>query len=207
MTGIVIHRGNDALLRLVVRRSDGVVENYAGASDLEVLFVQRGAGWVTISPTSPIVVVDSKIEVLIPADAPVGIYRAIVKYRRGERRYLAENCRAIEVAECVDRSTVGKGESEDVMLLVQFSSDGQDGKSAYELAVQRGYLGTYEEWLKMYAGLQTMRISFMGVRGEMLHTIEVATPVEYPSYGSSYAYEPVGDWGDVVIEEDIAEEV
>lgn len=71
------------------------------------------------------------------------------------------------------------------------------GLSAYELAVLNGYPGTYDEWVRMYAGLKPTRISFIGISGEVLHTIEVAAPVEYSSYGSSYAYEPVGDWGDM----------
>ena len=51
--------------------------------------------------------------------------------------------------------------------------------------------------MKIYAGLQPARISFIGISGNVLHTMDVATPVEYSSYGSSYAYEPVGDWGDM----------
>ena len=73
----------------------------------------------------------------------------------------------------------------------------RNGLSAYELAVLNGYPGTYDEWVKIYAGLQPARISFIGISGNVLHTMDVATPVEYSSYGSSYAYEPVGDWGDM----------
>lgn len=73
----------------------------------------------------------------------------------------------------------------------------RNGMSAYELAVLNGYPGSYDEWVRMYLGLKPTRISFIGISGEVLHTIEVATPVEYSSYGSSYAYEPIGDWGDM----------
>lgn len=209
MGAIKIHRGNDAPLQLMVVRGDGVLEDYAGVSELSVQFVKNGARWVTVEPTAPIVAVNSGVNVIVPADTPVGNYRAIVKYRRGDRRYLAENCHAIDVIECVEEATTDDTVSVDVTLRVQFSADGKDGLSAYELAVLNGYPGTYEEWVKMYARLQPTRISFIGVSGNVLHTIEVATPVEYSSYGSSYAYEPVGDWGEPVgewIEDNIEEE-
>lgn len=146
MGTIKIHRGNDAPLRLLVVRGDGVLEDYAGVSELSVQLVKNGARWVTVEPTAPIVAVNSGVNVVLPTDTPVGNYRAILKYRRGDRRYLAENCHAIEVIECVEDATTDDGVSVDVTLRVQFSADGKDGLSAYELAVLNGYTGTYEEW-------------------------------------------------------------
>lgn len=155
MGAIKIHRGNDAPLQLMVVRGDGVLEDYAGVSELSVQFVKNGARWVTVEPTAPIVAVNSGVNVIVPADTPVGDYRAIVKYRRGDRRYLAENCHAIDVIECVEEATTDDTVSVDVTLRVQFSADGKDGLSAYELAVLNGeYTGDYDgyqRWLARYA--------------------------------------------------------
>lgn len=134
----------------------------------------------------------------------LGDYHLTLKIKDGNNVYTVDACKAFRLValSCeVEDNAIVEVESNITVP--------RNGFSAYELAVLNGYPGTYDEWVKMYAGLQPTRISFIGISGNVLHTMDVATPVEYSSYGSSYAYEPVGDWGEPVgewIEDNIEDE-
>lgn len=154
----VIKIGNDFNLRLIVRRGDGTAEDFDGVEKIEVQAVKNGAAWVTVLPNSYYYGIDGIVVANFVADDTLqeGEYRAKVKYTKDGRRYLAENCQAFLLTTCCSQLSTDTAESIDVTLSVQFSADGKDGLSAYELAVANGdYTGDYsgyQKWLASLAG-------------------------------------------------------
>ena len=154
----VIKIGNDFNLRLIVRRGDGTVEDFDGVEKIEVQAVKNGAAWVTVLPNSYYYGIDGIVVAKFVADntQQEGEYRVKVIYTKDGRRYLAENCQAFLLTTCCSQLSIDTAESIDVTLDVQFSADGKDGLSAYELAVANGeYTGDYsgyQEWLASLAG-------------------------------------------------------
>lgn len=154
----VIKIGNDFNLRLIVRRGDGTAEDFDGVEKIEVQAVKNGAAWVTVLPNSYYYGIDGIVVANFVADDTLqeGEYRAKVKYTKDGRRYLAENCQAFLLTNCSSQLSTDTAESIDVTLAVQFSADGKDGLSAYELAVANGeYTGDYngyQKWLASLAG-------------------------------------------------------
>lgn len=154
----VIKIGNDFNLRLIVRRGDGTAEDFDGVEKIEVQAVKNGAAWVTVLPNSYYYGIDGIVVANFVADDTLqeGEYRVKVKYTKDGRRYLAENCQAFLLTTCCSQLSTDTAESIDVTLDVQFSSDGKDGLSAYELAVANGeYTGDYngyQKWLASLAG-------------------------------------------------------
>lgn len=154
----VIKIGNDFNLRLIVRRGDGTAEDFDGVEKIEVQAVKNGAAWVTVLPNSYYFGIDGIVVANFVADDTLqeGEYRVNVKYIKNGRRYLAENCQAFLLTTCCSQLSTDTAESIDVTLSVQFSADGKDGLSAYELAVVNGeYTGDYrgyQKWLASLAG-------------------------------------------------------
>ena len=154
----VIKIGNDFNLRLIVRRGDGTAEDFDGVEKIEVQAVKNGAAWVTVLPNSYYYGSDGIVVAKFVADdtSQEGEYRLKVKYTKDGRRYLAENCQAFLLTTCCSQLSTDTAESIDVTLYVQFSADGKDGLSAYELAVSNGeYTGDYngyQKWLASLAG-------------------------------------------------------
>lgn len=154
----VIKIGNDFELRLIVRRGDGTAEDFDGVEKIEVQAVKNGAAWVTVLPNSYYYGSNGIVVAKFVADDTLqeGEYRAKVKYTKDGRRYLAENCQAFLLTTCCSQLSTDTAESIDVTLSVQFSADGKDGLSAYELAVVNGeYTGDYsgyQKWLASLAG-------------------------------------------------------
>lgn len=154
----VIKIGNDFNLRLIVRRGDGTAEDFDGVEKIEVQAVKNGAAWVTVLPYSYYYGIDGIVVANFVADDTLqeGEYRVKVIYTKDGRRYLAENCQAFLLTTCCSQLSIDTAESIDVTLFVQFSADGKDGLSAYELAVANGeYTGDYsgyQEWLASLAG-------------------------------------------------------
>ena len=154
----VIKIGNDFNLRLIVRRGDGTAEDFDGVEKIEVQAVKNGAAWVTVLPNSYYYGIDGIVVANFVADDTLqeGEYRVKVKYTKDGRRYLAENCHAFLLTTCCSQLSTDTAESIDVTLAVQFSADGKDGLSAYELAVANGeYTGDYsgyQKWLASLAG-------------------------------------------------------
>lgn len=154
----VIKIGNDFELRLIVRRGDGTAEDFDGVEKIEVQAVKNGAAWVTVLPNSYYYGSNGIVVAKFVADDTLqeGEYRAKVKYTKDGRRYLAENCQAFLLTTCCSQLSTDTAESIDVTLDVQFSADGKDGLSAYELAVANGeYTGDYngyQKWLASLAG-------------------------------------------------------
>lgn len=154
----VIKIGNDFELRLIVRRGDGTAEDFDGVEKIEVQAVKNGAAWVTVLPNSYYYGSNGIVVAKFVADDTLqeGEYRAKLKYTKDGRRYLAENCQAFLLTTCCSQLSTDTAESIDVTLDVQFSADGKDGLSAYELAVANGeYTGDYngyQKWLASLAG-------------------------------------------------------
>lgn len=154
----VIKIGNDFNLRLIVRRGDGTAEDFDGVEKIEVQAVKNGAAWVTVLPNSYYYGIDGIVVANFVADDTLqeGEYRVKLKYTKDGRRYLAENCQAFLLTTCCSQLSTDTAESIDVTLSVQFSADGKDGLSAYELAVANGeYTGDYsgyQKWLASLAG-------------------------------------------------------
>ena len=154
----VIKIGNDFNLRLIVRRGDGTVEDFDGVEKIEVQAVKNGAAWVTVLPNSYYYGIDGIVVAKFVADntQQEGEYRVKVIYTKDGRRYLAENCQAFLLTTCCSQLSIDTAESIDVTLDVQFSADGKDGLSAYELAVANeeytGDYSGYQEWLASLAG-------------------------------------------------------
>lgn len=153
----IIKIGNDFNLTLTVKRSDGQNEDFTNVSNIQILFIDNGAKWVRIETFSFNYSTNGILNVSVPANQKLyeGEYRAQVKYIKKGRRYLAENCQAFILTDKCNVST-DTVDSLDLTLDVQFSSDGKDGLSAYELAVANGeYTGNYsgyQEWLASLAG-------------------------------------------------------
>lgn len=173
----VIKIGNDFNLRLIVRRGDGTAEDFDGVEKIEVQAVKNGAAWVTVLPNSYYYGIDGIVVAKFVADntQKEGEYRVKVKYTKNGRRYLAENCQAFLLTTCCYQLSTDTAESIDVTLDVQFSSDGKDGLSAYELAVANGeYTGDYagyQQWLAGGAGQNewaqlSINIEAMGIGGD-----------------------------------------
>lgn len=146
-----IQLGNDFSVTLTVKRSDGTPEDLSGVSDMDVSLILNGASWVIVVPRRYYYSSDGIISADVSADAVThpGMYRAVCRYVKDGRRYLADNCKAFVMTDgCY---TTGVTESIGVTLDVQFSADGRDGLSAYELAVANGeYTGPYsgyQQWL------------------------------------------------------------
>lgn len=196
-----IRIGNDFTLNISILSSDGELIDITSATDVRIFATLNGVRLSFFHPRT-ITIYPEKITLDFSAinTTHAGDYRIIVRYRINDTNYLAECAHAFFLT--IDSELTNTTASAiDITCRVQFSANGKDGLSAYELAVNNGYPGTYDEWVKMYAGLRPTRISFIGMSGNILHTIEVATPVEYSTYGSSCACEPVGDWGDATEEE------
>ena len=154
----VIKIGNDFNLRLIVRRGDGTAEDFDGVEKIEVQAVKNGAAWVTVLPNSYYYGIDGIVVANFVSDDTLqeGEYRVNVKYTKNGRRYLAENCQAFLLTTCCSQLSTNTAESIDVTLSVQFSADGKDGLSAYELAVANGeYTGDYSGYQKWLAGLSS----------------------------------------------------
>lgn len=153
----IIKIGNDFNLTLTVKRSDGQNEDFTNVSNIQVFFIDNGAKWVKIETFSFNYSTNGVLNVSVPANQKLyeGEYRAQVKYIKDDRRYLAENCQAFVLTDKC-KVTTDTVESLDLTLDVQFSSDGKDGLSAYELAVVNGeYTGDYsgyQKWLASLAG-------------------------------------------------------
>ena len=155
----IIKIGNDFNLTLTVKRSDGQNEDFTNVSNIQVFFIDNGAKWVKIETFSFNYSTNGVLNVSVPANQNLyeGEYRAQVKYIKDGSRYLAENCQAFVLTDKCDVTT-DTVESLDLTLDVQFSSDGKDGLSAYELAVVSGeYTGDYSGYQKWLADLSSAK--------------------------------------------------
>jgi len=164
----IIKIGNDFNLTLTVKRSDGQNEDFTNVSNIQVLFIDNGAKWVRIENFSFNYSTEGILNVSVPANQKLyeGEYRAQVKYIKDGSRYLAENCQAFVLTDKCEVTT-DTVESLDLTLDVQFSSDGKDGLSAYELAVVNGeYTGDYSGYQKWLAGLSSNELLQLSVNIE-----------------------------------------
>ena len=141
-----IQINNDFTLLLTVRTVDGS-ENLSGVRDFEVFFQNLDAPHVRCAPAK--IVIDgevARVDISASDVAAVGRYLAAVTYTAGDARRYAENSDAFRIVRTAAEADA-QGESVSADLYVKFESSGKNGLSAFELAVQNGYVGTFEQWL------------------------------------------------------------
>lgn len=144
-------RGNDTLIRvaLVARPSGKAID----PTTLEALHVRVKSEQGTQCATIPYTISNGELVVEVTADISrllgLGVYTLIVTGRTPDKDYadgyhdyeiVAPLCRVVKSA------TEASTESITAQALVALR--GERGLSAYELAVQEGFKGTLQEWLK-----------------------------------------------------------
>ncbi len=141
-----IQINNDFSLLLAVRTVDGS-ELLTGVRDIEVYVQNLDAPHVRCTPAR--IVLDAevaRVDIAAKDVAAIGRYLVAVTYTAGDARRYAENGEAFAIVRTAAEADA-QGESVSVDLFVKFEASGKNGLSAFELAVQNGYAGTYEEWL------------------------------------------------------------
>lgn len=139
-----IQQKNDFTVRLAVL-AQGEREPMTSATDVRVVFQNIDSPrerW----EASRLVITDT-IEVGVPATAlGLGRYAAFVYYTIAASARFAENGAAFTIVRSADEADA-EGESISADVNVAFAASGKNGLSAFELAQQAGYAGTFEEWL------------------------------------------------------------
>ena len=141
-----IQINNDFQLALSVL-ANGTAEPLTYATDIEVAVQNLDAPRVRCT-LAPVVVNGNVVTVAVDSTVlnTTGRYLAAITYViNGARRY-AENGDAFTLVRSAAEADI-EGESAAADLHVKFEASGKDGLSAYELAKQAGYAGTFEEWL------------------------------------------------------------
>lgn len=144
-------RGNDTLIRvaLVARPSGKAID----PTTLEALHVRVKSEQGTQCATIPYTISNGELVVEVTADISrllgLGVYTLIVTGRTPDKDY-ADGYHDYEIVaplcRVVKSDTEASTESITAQALVALR--GERGLSAYELAVQEGFKGTLQEWLK-----------------------------------------------------------
>ena len=139
-----IQQKNDFTLRLAVL-AQGEREPITSATDVRVVFQNIDTPrerW----EAARLVITDT-IEVSVPAEAlTLGKYAVFVYYTIANSARFAENGAAFTIVRSADEADA-EGESVSADVNVAFAASGKNGLSAFELAQQAGYAGTFEQWL------------------------------------------------------------
>ncbi len=139
-----IQQKNDFVLRLMVL-AQGESEPMSSATDVRVVFQNLDnpkERW----EASRLVITDT-IEVSVSAEAlGLGKYAVFVYYTIANSARFAENGAAFTIVRSADEADT-EGESVSADVNVAFAASGKNGLSAFELAQQAGYAGTFEQWL------------------------------------------------------------
>lgn len=139
-----IQQKNDFTLRLAVL-AQGEREPITSATDVRVVFQNIDTPrerW----EAARLVITDT-IEVSVPAEAlGLGKYAVFVYYTIANSARFAENGAAFTIVRSADEVDT-EGESVSADVNVAFAASGKNGLSAFELAQQAGYAGTFEQWL------------------------------------------------------------
>ena len=141
-----IQLNNSFDLRLQVL-AQGAREPLSSATNVRVVFQCLDSAAVRWEAQCLTIADDVIVTRVSPADArSAGRYLVGVFYEIGGAQRYAENATAFTVVRSAAEADV-EGESVSADLHVKFEASGKNGLSAFELAVQNGYAGTYEEWL------------------------------------------------------------
>lgn len=173
MDAMKIQINNDFQLALSVL-ANGTAEPLTYATDIEVAVQNLDAPRVRCT-LAPVVVNGNVVTVAVDSTVlnTTGRYLAAITYViNGARRY-AENGDAFTLVRSAAEADI-EGESAAADLRVKFEASGKDGLSAYELAKQAGYAGTFEEWLA--AGENANNAALLAKEGAAL-AVEAANNV------------------------------
>lgn len=162
-----IRIGNDFSLTLFIHAFDGSLIDLTGAESIKICASLNGSRYTTIQPQSVTVFPDKLLLHFNAQDTPrAGDYRIIVRYRFNDVNYLAEASHAFSLSADVE-FTNNYAATADVSCRVQFSANGTNGLSAYEIAVLNGYNGTYDQWVNYYTKpIQMKTINGVPLSGE-----------------------------------------
>lgn len=173
MDAMKIQINNDFQLALSVL-ANSTAEPLTYATDIEVAVQNLDAPRVRCT-LAPVVVNGNVVTVAVDSTVlnTTGRYLAAITYViNGARRY-AENGDAFTLVRSAAEADI-EGESAAADLHVKFEASGKDGLSAYELAKQAGYAGTFEEWL--VAGENANNAALLAKEGAAL-AVEAANNV------------------------------
>lgn len=144
-------RGNDTLIRvaLVARPSGKAID----PTTLEALHVRVKSEQGTQGATIPYAISNGELVVEVTADISrllgLGVYTLIVTGRTPDKDY-ADGYHDYEIVAplCKVVKSATEATTESITAQALEALRGERGLSAYELAVQEGFKGTLQEWLK-----------------------------------------------------------
>ena len=144
-------RGNDTLIRvaLVARPSGRAID----PTTLEALHVRVKSEQGTQCATIPYTISNGELVVEVTADISrllgLGVYTLIVTGRTPDKDY-ADGYHDYEIVAplCKVVKSATEATTESITAQVLVALRGERGLSAYEQAVQEGFKGTFQEWIK-----------------------------------------------------------
>lgn len=144
-------RGNDTLIRvaLVARPSGKAID----PTTLEALHVMVKSEQGTQGATIPYTISNGELVVEVTADISrllgLGVYTLIVTGRTPDKDY-ADGYHDYEIVAPLCRvvKSATEATTESITAQVLVALRGERGLSAYEQAVQEGFKGTFQEWIK-----------------------------------------------------------
>lgn len=144
-------RGNDTLIRvaLVARPSGKAID----PTTLEALHVRVKSEQGTQCATIPYTISNGELVVEVTADISrllgLGVYTLIVTGRTPDKDY-ADGYHDYEIVAPLCRvvKSATEATTESITAQVLVALRGERGLSAYEQAVQEGFKGTFQEWIK-----------------------------------------------------------
>lgn len=144
-------RGNDTLIRvaLVARPSGKAID----PTTLEALHVRVKSEQGTQCATIPYTISNGELVVEVTADISrllgLGVYTLIVTGRTPDKDY-ADGYHDYEIVAplCKVVKSATEATTESITAQVLVALRGERGLSAYEQAVQEGFKGTFQEWIK-----------------------------------------------------------
>ena len=141
---IQINNSFDLRLRVLAQ---GEREPMTAATDVRVVFQCLDNGVVRWQAQC-LTITDEEVVVEVSPDEArsLGRYMVGVFYSIGGAQRYAENGAAFSLVRTAAEADA-EGESVAADLTVRFAASGKNGLSAYEIAQQNGYAGTFEEWL------------------------------------------------------------
>lgn len=144
-------RGNDTLIRvaLVARPSGKAID----PTTLEALHVSVKSEQGTQGATIPYTISNGELVVEVTADISrllgLGVYTLIVTGRTPDKDY-ADGYHDYEIVAplCKVVKSATEATTDDITAQALVALRGERGLSAYEQAVQEGFKGTFQEWIK-----------------------------------------------------------
>ena len=192
----LVQRGTDKRIPVeLVKQPSGEVLDPAELEGLHVMVSSESGGGIATIPYS---VEDGKLVVEVTADISrqlgLGVYTMTATGRIPDEAY-ADGYHDYEIVVALCNVTkYGSNETPvKVTANVLAGLKGDTGLSAYELAVQDGYQGTLQEWLKSLGGADAYEVAksagYTGSREEWLKTLIGETGLSAYELAKSEGYE------------------